>query len=96
MICDRPTCACFFHIRVLTGPVQCSSEHQSRLTTSSTQSHLIDPVTGIATLKFGRGLSNDFRAIEFLPTPVPVPAAVWLFGSGLAGIIGLARRAKTH
>lgn len=24
--------------------------------------------------------------------PVPVPAAVWLFGSGLLGLIGLARR----
>ena len=26
---------------------------------------------------------------------VPIPAAVWLFGSGLIGLIGLARR-KTH
>ncbi len=25
---------------------------------------------------------------------VPVPAAVWLFGSGLAGLIGFARRKK--
>ena len=25
-------------------------------------------------------------------TPVPVPAAVWLFGSGLLGLIGIARR----
>jgi|ETNmetMinimDraft_35_1059890.scaffolds.fasta_scaffold732257_1 hypothetical protein len=25
-------------------------------------------------------------------TPIPVPAAVWLFGSGLVGLIGLARR----
>lgn len=28
-------------------------------------------------------------------SPVPVPAAVWLFGSGLIGIIGIARRKKT-
>ena len=27
--------------------------------------------------------------------PVPVPAAVWLFGSGLIGLIGIARRKKT-
>ena len=27
-------------------------------------------------------------------TPVPVPAAVWLFGSGLIGLIGIARRKK--
>ncbi|MCK4823198.1 VPLPA-CTERM sorting domain-containing protein [bacterium] len=26
--------------------------------------------------------------------PVPVPAAVWLFGSGLIGLIGMAKRSK--
>ncbi|RRQ21596.1 VPLPA-CTERM sorting domain-containing protein [Thiohalobacter thiocyanaticus] len=25
---------------------------------------------------------------------VPVPAAVWLFGSGLAGLVGIARRRR--
>jgi len=28
------------------------------------------------------------------PEPVPVPAAVWLFGSGLMGLVGVARRKK--
>ena len=28
-------------------------------------------------------------------TPVPVPAAVWLFGSGLIGLIGIARRRQS-
>lgn len=28
-------------------------------------------------------------------SPVPVPAAVWLFGSGLLGLIGVARRRKS-
>ena len=27
-------------------------------------------------------------------SPVPVPAAIWLFGSGLIGLIGIARRKK--
>jgi hypothetical protein len=28
-------------------------------------------------------------------TPVPLPAAVWLFGSGLMGLVGVSRRRKT-
>ena len=39
-------------------------------------------------------LTSTFGAIntgQFL-APVPVPAAVWLFGSGLLGLIGVARR----
>jgi streptogramin lyase len=55
--------------------------------------YTIDPITGVATLKFGLGLSNDFRGIEFL-APVPVPAALWLFGSGLAGVVGYVRRKR--
>lgn len=31
----------------------------------------------------------------YVPTTVPVPAAVWLFGSGLLGLAGLSRRKKT-
>jgi hypothetical protein len=37
-------------------------------------------------------------SIEYLDTEintVPIPAAAWLFGSGLLGIIGIARRKKT-
>jgi hypothetical protein len=31
-------------------------------------------------------------AISLQTTPVPVPAAMWLFGSGVFGLIGVARR----
>jgi uncharacterized protein YjiK len=34
------------------------------------------------------------RLIVLSPTQVPVPAAVWLLGSGLAGLAGLARRRR--
>jgi hypothetical protein len=33
-------------------------------------------------------------SIEYEFTPVPVPAAMWLFGSGLLGMAGLSRRNK--
>jgi len=36
----------------------------------------------------------DLRYASFQPSAVPVPAAVWLFGSGLLGLIGVARRKK--
>jgi hypothetical protein len=59
--------------------------------------------TWTATLDAGLidvGLRNRTSAIysiafdDFSITPVPVPAAVWLFGSGLIGLIGVARRKK--
>ena len=37
---------------------------------------------------------TDFVVLIESITPVPVPAAVWLFGSGLLGLIGVARRKK--
>jgi hypothetical protein len=33
-------------------------------------------------------------AIPVPPAAIPVPAAVWLFGSGLLGLVGIARRKK--
>ncbi|MGB5396271.1 MAG: VPLPA-CTERM sorting domain-containing protein [Gammaproteobacteria bacterium] len=37
-------------------------------------------------------LSSDGILLAISTSPVPVPAAVWLFGSGLIGLIGVARR----
>lgn len=36
-------------------------------------------------------LARNFN-IQFNVAPVPIPAAVWLFGSGLAGVVAIARR----
>lgn len=37
-------------------------------------------------------LSGTWDGASFQMSPVPVPAAVWLFGSGLLGLVGIARR----
>lgn len=41
----------------------------------------------------GRGITEYTYAIEV--SPVPLPAAIWMFGSGLIGLIGIARRKKS-
>lgn len=36
----------------------------------------------------------DILSIHITPSEIPVPAAVWLLGSGLLGLVGVARRRK--
>lgn len=40
-----------------------------------------------------QGFSANFDLTPS-PAPIPLPAAVWLFGSGLLGLVGIARRRK--
>ncbi|HYQ73071.1 MAG TPA: VPLPA-CTERM sorting domain-containing protein, partial [Gammaproteobacteria bacterium] len=40
------------------------------------------------------GVANMDTIIDNITAVVPVPAAVWLFGSGLLGLAGVARRRK--
>ena len=40
------------------------------------------------------GITGHWDVSSFTATVVPVPAAVWLFGSGLLGLVGVARRKK--
>ena len=46
---------------------------------------------GIQVSQAGWGVENVRMDVQV----VPVPAAVWLFGSGLLGLVGIARRRKT-
>ena len=51
----------------------------------------------ITTLKFKGALANDrfgFVVDDISVNAIPIPPAVWLFGSGLLGMIGIARRKK--
>jgi len=45
------------------------------------------------TLEFSTVVPHDIDNVRIL-TAVPVPAAIWLFGSGLLGLVGIARRKK--
>lgn len=41
-----------------------------------------------------QSINNQTRTADFKIQTVPVPAAAWLLGSGLAGLIGVARRRR--
>jgi len=43
----------------------------------------------------GNDLTDYFYIRSADATVVPVPAAIWLFGSGLIGLVGIARRKKS-
>ena len=44
---------------------------------------------------FAYGLLSGGGYAAMVSTVVPIPAATWLFGSGLIGLIGIARRKKS-
>ena len=47
------------------------------------------------TSEFGRYIIDDFEGtFGSSETIVPIPSALWLFGSGLLGLVGIARRKK--
>ncbi len=41
------------------------------------------------------GIEAGDYSLIVTPSAIPIPAAVWLFGSGLLGLIGVARRKRT-
>jgi len=50
---------------------------------------------GFTSIATPDGVTWTSESGVFLSTVVPVPAAVWLFGSGFIGLIGIARRKKS-
>jgi hypothetical protein len=56
------------------------------------------PAAGIQSYVLGTVTLGTNGALSFTgngTAPVPLPAAVWLFGSGLMGLVGVSRRRKT-
>jgi len=45
---------------------------------------------------YGFNANFDMSTLHLDSVEVPVPAAVWLFGSGLLGLVGIARRKKKN
>ena len=53
--------------------------------------------TPVSLLVYGQTISSIATvSLSGTATPVPVPAALWLLGSGLLGLAGVARRRKTR
>lgn len=60
--------------------------------TSQADSNWID---ALVLLPSGTGGSLYALSAEVVVPEIPIPAGVWLFGSGLLGLVGIARRKKT-
>jgi glucose uptake protein GlcU len=61
--------------------------------TTSTDNHHIFHVVGLSTR---RGQAYQLQGIEVQQTVVttPIPTTIWLFGSALAGLMGVSTRRK--
>ena len=71
------------------GTVNIGINQNARLFTDET-----DGDNGYVNSRSGQVRASGTIRVTYDYTVVPVPAAVWLFGSGLIGLIGLSRRNK--
>jgi len=65
------------------------------------QNILFNSINGVSAFKIiGSGLEESNTSIDNVSVTLstietPIPAAVWLFGSALTGLLGMAKRKKT-
>jgi len=53
------------------------------------------PDTSFQTFTIDSGIDSGFGIDQLTTSVVPIPAGLWLFGSGLIGLIGVARRKRS-
>jgi hypothetical protein len=54
----------------------------------------IDIDTGVSTRLFSVPLFQT-SGLAIPPNPIPIPAAIWLFGTALIGLVGFSRKSKS-
>lgn len=75
-----------------TKDIECSAEINAAIGGSGCTHNEVVYFLLDGTLNLNAKSSQKFYGTAY--TSVPLPAAVWLFGSGLLGLIGIARRTK--
>jgi len=72
--------------------VQASAELIYGLGGASSDLMTLDVSTGVSTSLFPSFFHNTSGLAFASPNPIPIPAAVWLFGTALIGFVGMSRR----
>jgi hypothetical protein len=64
------------------------------LTTQAIEGVTVDELGNIYLVAEDTGTPNSRLFVLSHPAPVPLPGAVWLLGSAIAGVAGFARRRR--
>jgi hypothetical protein len=78
-----------------TNPAGCAEAMDSVYNLSFTFAHNVSDLVLNFSAAGLQGIADEswgLDNVQVAVAPVPVPPAVWLFGSGLLGLIGVARR----
>jgi hypothetical protein len=96
--CDTPTAAPTAHNCLWSGTLNSVGNSASTVFSVHSTDNDGDTTLGVPMAPGGPFAGNNanfnLQGVALAESAVPVPAAVWLFGSGLLGLVGIARRKK--